>query len=214
MIKEIISLYSTRTDFFVTLILQHLQISLTSTVIAAVLGLTLGILISEYKKISTIVLNIVNIIYTIPSIALLGILIPFTGIGNRTAIIALTIYALLPMVRNTYTGITTIDPKFIEAAKGMGSTNFQILVKIKLPMAVLIIIAGLRNMIVMTISLTGIASFIGAGGIGVAIYRGISTYTPEMTMAGSFLIALLALTSDFVVGLFEKAVKKKRRMIP
>lgn len=130
------------------------------------------------------VLGAVNFIYTIPSISLLGFLIPFSGIGNATAIIALTVYGLLPMVRNTYTGITTIDPLIIEAATGMGSTRWQVLYKIKLPLALLVIMSGLRNMATMTIALAGIASFIGAGGLGVAIYRGITTNNSAMTMAG------------------------------
>lgn len=111
--------------------------------------------------------------------------------------IALTIYALLPMVRNTHTGITNVDVVILEAAKGMGSTPLQILLKIKLPLAMPIILSGIRNMVTMTIALAGIASFIGAGGLGVAIYRGITTNNTAMTMVGSLLIALLALIMDF-----------------
>lgn len=142
-----------------------------SILIACVIGLILGILVSEYRRSSSLVFGIVNFIYTIPSISLLGFLIPFSGIGNTTAIIVLTVYALLPMVRNTYTGIEGIDPAVIEAATGMGSTRGQMLWRIKLPLALPAIITGLRNMAVMTIALAGIASFIGAGGLGVAIYR-------------------------------------------
>ena len=138
---------------------------------------------------------------------------PFTGIGNTTAIIALTVYALLPMVRNTVTGITGISPAVIEAARGMGSTDFQILYKIKLPLALPVILTGFRNMVVMTIALTGIASFIGAGGLGVAIYRGITTSNMAMTVAGSILIALLALILDFGIGLIVKIINRKRRLI-
>ena len=127
-------------------------------------------------------LTLINIIYTIPSISLLGFLIPFSGIGNTTAIIALTVYALLPMVRNTHTGITNINPGIIEAARGMGSTNAQILYKVKLPLALPVIMSGLRSMVTMTIALAGIASFIGAGGLGVAIYRGITTNNTAMTL--------------------------------
>lgn len=126
--------------------------------------------------------------YTIPSIALFGFLIPFSGIGDTTAIFALTVYALLPMVRNTYTGITGIDREIIEAARGMGSTPFQILYKIQIPLAFPVILSGLRNMVVMTIALAGIAAFIGAGGLGVAIYRGITTNNGVLTVAGSLLI--------------------------
>ncbi len=138
---------------------------------------------------------------------MLGFLIPFSGVGNATAIIALTIYALLPMVRNTYTGITNVDPAIIEAATGMGSTRLQILLKIKLPLAMPVIMSGIRNMVTMTIALAGIASFIGAGGLGVAIYRGITTNNAAMTIIGSLMIALLALVVDFILGFIEKRMQ-------
>lgn len=115
---------------------------------------------------------------------MLGFLIPFSGVGNVTAVIALTIYALLPMVRNTHTGITGVDPAILEAATGMGSTPAQVLVKIKLPLAMPVILSGIRSMVTMTIALAGIASFIGAGGLGVAIYRGITTNNAAMTLCG------------------------------
>lgn len=213
MLKEILDLYFTRKEWFLQLLLQHIRISATAIIIAGIIGLILGIFISENKKFVPFVIGSTNIIYTIPSISLLGFLIPFLGIGNKTAITALTVYALLPMVRNTYTGIDSIDSEIIEAAKGMGSTKIQILIKIKLPLAISIIIAGMRNMIVMTIAMTGIASFIGAGGLGVAIYRGITTNNMAMTYAGSILIAFLALFFDFLFGKIEKHIKKKRRLI-
>jgi osmoprotectant transport system permease protein len=151
--------------------------------------------------------------YTIPSIALFGFLIPFSGIGDTTAIFVLTVYALLPMVRNTYTGITGIDREIIEAARGMGSTPFQILYKIQIPLAFPVILSGLRNMVVMTIALAGIAAFIGAGGLGVAIYRGITTNNGVLTVAGSLLIAVLALLTDWGIGCYETHIKKKRKLI-
>ncbi|MBU3106920.1 ABC transporter permease [Clostridium gasigenes] len=213
MIKEVFQLYIDRWDFFLKLIIEHLKIAGFSILIAAIIGLVLGVLISEFKKTSTFILGITNFIYTIPSISLLGFLIPLSGIGNTTAVITLTIYALLPMVRNTYTGIENIDSSIIEAAKGMGSTSFEILYKIKLPLATTVILSGLRNMVVMTIALAGIASFIGAGGLGVAIYRGITTNNSIMTIAGSLLIALLALAADFIIGSVEKIIKRKWRLI-
>ena len=194
------------------LTLEHLKISGMSIFIATVLGGILGIIISEYKKTSTLVLSITNFLYTIPSISLLGFLIPFSGIGNTTAIIALTIYALLPMIRNTYTGIDNIDQSIIESARGMGSTEFQILYKVKIPLATTVILAGFKNMVVMTIALAGIASFIGAGGLGVAVYRGITTNNSTLTIAGSLLIALLALIADFLIGEIEKKIKKSWRL--
>lgn len=209
MIQEMFTLLRTRWDFFAQLALEHLGIALLSILLAGVLGLLLGIFISEVQKTSKAVLSVVNFVYTIPSISLLGFLIPLSGIGNTTAVIALTVYALLPMVRNTHTGITNVNPAIIEAARGMGSTNFQILYKIKLPLALPIMITGLRNMATMTIALAGIASFIGAGGLGVAIYRGITTNNTAMTLAGSLLIAVMALVVDFLLGLLEKAVLRR-----
>ena len=211
-ISELIKLYIERYDFFLKLTLEHLKISGISIIIATLIGGILGILISEYKKTSTLVLSITNFLYTIPSISLLGFLIPFSGIGNTTAIIALTIYALLPMIRNTYAGIDNIDKSIIESARGMGSTEFQILYKIKIPLATTVILAGFKNMVVMTIALAGIASFIGAGGLGVAVYRGITTNNQTMTIAGSLLIALLALLCDLIIGGIEKIIKRKWRL--
>lgn len=213
MIKEIIDLYSNRWSFFLNLTAEHIRISGIAILVAVIIGLMMGIFISQYKKSASYVLGFTNFIYTIPSIALFGFLIPFSGIGNTTAIIALSIYALLPMVRNTYTGITGIDPEIIEAARGMGSTPMQLIYKIELPLAFPVILSGIRNMVVMTVSLAGIAAFIGAGGLGVAIYRGITTNNGAMTVAGSLLIALLALLADWGIGRYENHIKKKRKLI-
>ena len=150
-----------------------------------------------------------QVLYTIPAISLLGILIPFSGIGNKTAVIALTVYGIMPMVHNTYVGLTTLDPDILEAARGMGSTGTQALFRVKLPMAAGVILAGVRNMVVMTISVAGIASFVGAGGLGVAVYRGITIYDPAMTAAGSILIALLAIVCDLTLGALERYFKKR-----
>ena len=213
MLKDLFHLYAERWHFFLNLTVQHLEISLIAIVIAIIIGLGLGILISRYRHLCSPVLGLTNFIYTIPTIALFGFLIPFSGIGNFTAIIALTVYALLPMVRNTYTGLTGIDREIIEAARGMGSTSAQILFRIQLPLAFPVILSGLRNMVVMTIALTGIAAFIGAGGLGVAIYRGITTNNGALTIAGSLLIALLALLTDCLIGRYENHFKKKRKLL-
>lgn len=208
MLTEIIDLAQNRWDFFLELLIEHVQISLLSITIAMVIGLAIGILISEYQKSSKVVIGIVNFIYTIPSISLLGFLIPLSGVGDTTAVIALSVYALLPMVRNTHTGLTNVSPLLVEAATGMGSTRAQTLVKVKLPLAMPVIISGIRNMAVMTIALAGIASFIGAGGLGVAIYRGITTNNKAMTLMGSLLIAVLAIVVDFLIGRAEKLTRK------
>lgn len=209
MLQNMWSLFIERKEFFFDLLWEHLEISLLAIVIAILFGGVVGIFISEFQGTAKWTLGVINFLYTIPSISMLGFLIPFSGIGNATAVIALTIYALLPMVRNTHTGITNVDPAILEAAKGMGSTRMQILFKIKLPLAMPVILSGVRNMVTMTIALAGIASFIGAGGLGVAIYRGITTNNAAMTMVGSLLIALLALMMDFLFGFVEKRMGRR-----
>lgn len=209
-LKEVAALYVERADWFVQLIGEHIALSAIAIVLAGTIGLLLGIFISEHEKAAPVVLGIANVFYTIPSISLLGMMIPLLGIGNNTAVAALTIYGIMPMVRNTYAGIKGVNSDVITAAQGMGSTDFQIMTKIKLPLALGVIIAGVRNMVVMTISVAAIASFIGAGGLGVAIYRGITIYDTAMTFGGSFLIALIALASDLLLGRMEKNIKKKR----
>ena len=206
MFQEMLQLYQARQSFFNQLLLEHLQLSAISILFALILGLALGILIAQQDRFSLPVLGTINFIYTIPSIALFGLLLPFTGIGNKTAVIALTVYALLPVVRNTYTGLTNVDPIILEAGIGMGSTPWQLLWKIKLPLALPVIMAGIRNMVVMVIATCGIASFIGAGGLGVAIYRGITTNQFAMTYTGSLMIAAVALFCDIALGRLEKYV--------
>lgn len=213
--KEIISELLANKSLFIQLTVAHIIITYTSALIAVVFGILIGTLITVYQKFSGLILSVVNVVYTVPAIAMLGILISFTGIGNTTAVIALIIYALLPVVRSTYTGIMNVPPELVEAAEAMGSTRLQILTKVKLPLAMPVIMSGIRNMVIMTIALAGIASFVGAGGLGVAIYRGITTNNTALMICGSILIALLALISDFILGKIEnkldyRTVKSKK----
>ncbi len=212
MINQLMKLLTEDFKFFTNLTKEHILISLLAISIASVLGIILGIIISEYRRFSGLILGTVNILYTIPSIALLGFFITITGVGNTTALIALIIYALLPIIRSTYTGIVTINPLIIEASEGMGSTKLQQLFKVKLPLALPVLMSGIRNMVTMTIALAGIASFVGAGGLGVAIYRGITTNNSAMTFLGSLLIAILALIFDFILGLIEKRLTNHKRV--
>lgn len=210
--KDVIILYAGRWRWFLELLEEHILLTAAAVAVSGVLGLLIGIWISGRRRLAPTIIGICNVLYTIPAISLLGILIPFLGIGNRTAVTALVIYGMMPMVRNTYTGITNVDRDIIEAAVAMGSTKRQLLLRIKLPMALSVILTGLRSMVVMTISVGGIASFIGAGGLGVAIYRGITIYNPAMTFAGGLLIALTAIIADLLLGMAEKRYKTKRRM--
>ena len=211
MVNQLIKLLTEDFKFFTNLTIEHVLISLLAISIASVLGIILGIIISEYRRFSGLILGTVNILYTIPSIALLGFFITITGVGNTTALIALIIYALLPIIRSTYTGIVNINPLIIEASEGMGSTKLQQLFKVKLPLALPVLMSGIRNMVTMTIALAGIASFVGAGGLGVAIYRGITTNNSAMTFLGSLLIAILALIFDFILGIIEKRLTNHKR---
>ena len=206
MLRDVTRLFLQRPEFFLKLLGEHLLIAGVAALLAALIGIALGILISERKRLAPWVMQGNNILYTIPAISMFGLLIPLTGIGNVTAIVALTVYGLLPMVGNTYTGITQIDPAVIDAAQGMGSSRRQILWRIKLPLALPVILAALRTMLVMTVSLAGIASFIGAGGLGVAIYRGITTNNMALTVAGSLLIMLIAFAADSLCRLLEKLI--------
>ena len=200
---QVVDVYIERKGWFLELILQHIGLALISILLAGIIGLLLGLWIAQHDRFAPVVLTVANVFYTIPSISLLGMLIPFIGIGNKTAIVALTIYGIMPMVRNTYAGIKGVSQEIIMAARGMGSTDRQIMLKIKLPLALGVIIAGVRN-----ISTAAVASFIGAGGLGVAVYRGITLYNTALTFGGSLLIALLALVSDLLLGMLEKRIKK------
>ena len=211
-LKEVFSLYGERKEWFIQLILEHIGLSMTAICLAGIIGLLLGIWISEHEWAAAPILGIANIFYTIPAISLLGMLIPLFGIGNTTAVIALTLYGIMPMVRNTYAGMKGVSSEIISAAEGMGSTKLQLMMKIKLPLALDVIIAGIRNMVVMTISVAAIASFIGAGGLGVAIYRGITMYDTAMTFGGILVIAAVALLSDLLLGQLEKYIKRRRKM--
>ena len=206
---QLIQILWDRRDFFLTCLLEHIRISLTAVVCAGVLGILTGVFISRHKKAAGIALGVINVVYTVPSISLLGFLIPFTGIGDKTAVIALTVYGLLPIVRNSYTGLVNVDAGILEVAEGLGADGKQILFGIRFPLAIPVILSGFRNMVVMIIAMGGIASFIGAGGLGAAIYRGITTYNMALTAAGSLLIALLALLSDWLLSRAEKAVNRR-----
>lgn len=208
-ISDMFTLYIERWAFFSELLIQHIVLTLISVTIIIVIGLSVGIVMTRNDGFASVLLAVTNFLYTIPSIALFGVLVIVTGIGNKSAVIALVIYGLLPVIRNTYVGIKEVDAQIVESAIGMGSTKLQLLLRVQLPLALPVIFAGIRTMVVMTIALCGVASFIGAGGLGVAIWRGITTNFPEMTMAGSLLVASLAIISDFVMDGVEKYLRKR-----
>ncbi len=209
---KVIQIYIERRAWFLELIGEQLRISLISVLLAGTLGLLLGIFISEHRRFAEPVMAVCNLFYTIPAIALIGLLIPLIGIGEKNAIAAIVLYGMMPMVRNTYTGLTGVDASMIDAASGLGSTKLQLLFRIRLPLAAGVILAGLRNVAVMSIATGSIAAFVGGGGLGEAIFRGITMYNVAMTFAGSFLLVVLALSCDFLLGRIEKHIKKKWRI--
>lgn len=208
-IKSIFKEITENGPYYINLLFQHLKISVFSIVIAVILGIAIGVYIFYNKKVRSLVLGITNGIYTIPSIAVLGLLIPLVGIGFWNASVTLIIYGLLPVIRNTYTGLENTDKKIIEVSEGMGATEFQTFKNIRLPLALPIIVSGIRTVVIMTISLAGIASFIGAGGLGQAIYRGINTNNSVLIVIGSLLIAILAIVLDYFLNIAEKRAFRK-----
>lgn len=211
-LSKVFQLYRDRLPWFLELIVEQLKISLISVLLAGAIGMLLGLFIAEHRRFAEPVMAVCNVFYTIPAIALIGLLIPLIGIGEKNAIAAIVLYGIMPMVRNTYTGITNIDAGIIDAALGLGSTKRQIMLRIRLPLAASVIIAGLRNVVVMSIATGSIAAFVGGGGLGEAIFRGITMYNTAMTFAGSLLLVLLALVCDFSLSLWEKHIKKKWRI--
>lgn len=187
-----------------TQITQHLGLTFLSLLLAVIVGLPLGILIARKRKLSGSVLGVAGILQTIPSIALLGFMIPAFGIGATPAIVALLIYALLPIIRNTYTGITGVNPAVIEAAKAMGMNRKQLLFKVELPLAMPVIIAGIRTAAVINVGVATLASFVAAGGLGEFIFGGISLNNTNMILAGAIPAALLAVLLDKTIAVFQK----------
>jgi osmoprotectant transport system permease protein len=191
--------------------LQHVGLTFISLLFAIAIGLPLGILIARKRKLSGTVLGIAGVLQTIPSIALLGFMIPVLGIGAKPAIVALLIYALLPIIRNTYTGIIGIDQHVKEAARAMGMSKSQILLKVELPLAMPIILAGIRTATVINVGVATLASFIAAGGLGEFIFGGISLNNTNMILAGAIPAALLAIILDALLSLVQKMDFKKLR---
>lgn len=205
----LINYVQNNTDNIIRLALQHLQLTGTAIITAILIGVPLGIIVTRYKRLADPILAIANIFQTIPSIAFFGILIPFLGIGKKTAILVLFLYALLPIVKNTYTGINEVSQSMIDAGRGMGMTNFQILRMVELPQSLAVIMAGVRIATVINIGTTTIAAYIGAGGLGELIFKGIQLYRNEMILAGAIPAALLAVIADKLLGYVELKLTPK-----
>ena len=195
------------------LTLEHITMASVATILAALVGIPLGILITRVPRLSKSVLGGANIIQTIPSLALFGFLLPAPWIGERAgrlAILALALYALLPLIRNTYAGIQGVDPSVVEAGRAMGLTDWQLLFQVELPLASGVIVAGGRIATVVSIGLATIAAAIGAGGLGEFIFRGLAMVNNQVILAGAVPAALLALLADFLLGRLERRLGSLR----
>lgn len=189
---------------------DHLWLVVISMAIAILISVPLGMFIVQRPALRAISIGVANVFQTIPSLALFGFLIPIPfigGIGRRTAIVALVLYALLPILRNTYVGLTGIDPAVLEAAEAMGMTSWQILIRVRLPLALAVILAGIRTATIITIGIATIAAAIGAGGLGTFIFRGVALVSDSLILAGAIPAALLALLADFLLGLLERRLR-------
>jgi len=194
-----------KTEIF-NLFIQHIQLTIFAILIAIVIAIPLGILIVRYRKLSVPVIGFTNVVQSIPSLALLGFLVPMLGIGSKPAIIMVVMYSLLPIVKNTFTGLTNISPSLIEAADGMGLTNTQVLLKVRFPLAMPIIMSGIRISAVTAVGLMTIAAFIGAGGLGSLVFTGVATVNNNMILSGAIPACFLAIGLDFIIGKVENIV--------
>lgn len=189
-----------------SLTIEHIKLTAIAVGLAILIGVPVGILISYVKRMNKPVLGVANVIQAIPSMALLGFAIPFLGIGTLPAIVMVILYSLLPIIKNTFTGIQSINPQTVEAAKGIGLTRMQILTKVQIPLALPVIMAGVRISAVTAVGLMTMAAFIGAGGLGFLVFSGIRTVNNSQILAGAVPACLLALFTDFLVGMVEKLV--------
>ncbi len=194
---------------------EHLVLVACAIAIATLIGIPLGIAITRHRRLRQPILALANIFQTIPSLALFGLLLPIPligGIGAIPAIVALTLYSFLPIIRNTYVGITSIDPAVREAGQGMGMTDWQLLSQVELPLASGVILAGLRVATVIAIGVATIAAAIGAGGLGQLIFRGISVVNDQLILAGALPAAAIALVADYGLGWLEKRLNRRGQL--
>lgn len=205
----LIETFINRKDAVWTAFQEHLILAGIAMLFAIAIAVPLGIILTRNKKIAEFVIGIASVIQTIPSLALLAFMLPLFGIGKVPAVIALTLYALLPILRNTYTGIIGVDQALVDAGKGMGMTSRQILFMVELPMTLPILMAGVRTSTVLTIGVAALATFIGAGGLGDLIIRGLDVMNTNLILTGAIPAAILAITFDFLLKKLEDKVTPK-----
>ena len=204
LISRTVTYIGRRSDLIWDLLLEHLWLIIVSILIAVVVSVILGVIISYRTSLAVTVLTICQIMMTIPSMAMLAFMVPLFGIGFTTGVVALILYSLLPIVRNTYTGIKEISPAVVESAVGMGMTEWRVLTKIKIPLARPVIMAGIRTATVMIVGIGAIAAYVGAGGLGELIFQGISRSHEPMIIVGAIGVSIIALAFDFVLSWGER----------
>ena len=199
MFDNLIQYLSENSSYLITQFGVHVYISVIGVVLTFLIGFPLGILLSERQKLSDLVIGLINVIQTIPSIAMLTVLLILMGLGQNTVVATVVLYSLLPIVKNTYVGLVNVDPMYIDSAKGIGMNRYQILYMIKIPLAMPVILAGVRNALVISVGITTIGSFVGAGGVGDVILRGIAITDGGPTIVvGAVLCAFIAIMMDWL----------------
>lgn len=188
---------------------EHFLISMAALLLGVIVAVPVGVVITKKDKIANAVIAVASVLQTIPSLALLSIMVPIVGIGKKPAIIALFIYSLLPILRNTAIGMKSIDESLLDAAKGMGMTTNEVIFKVQLPLCAPVIMSGIRLSAIYVISWTAIASYIGAGGLGDFIFSGLNTFDTGLILLGTVPVTVLALVTDLLLGKLERAVKPK-----
>ena len=210
MIKQLFTYYTINGGYVFEQFLRHFLISIYGVLFASIIGIPLGFFISKRFKLSKVIIGFANVLQTIPSLAMLAILMLGMGIGSNTVIMAVFLYSLLPILSNTVTGINAIQPELIDAAQGMGMTRIQSIIRVELPLSISVIMGGIRNALVVAIGVTAIGTFIGAGGLGDIISRGISVANGEaIILAGAIPTAIMAILADFILGKVEKKLLPK-----
>ncbi len=208
---ELINYFIDNSSQILSLLLEHIELTVMAVGLAILIGVPIGIFISYVKKLGKPILGLANVMQAIPSMALLGFAIPFLGIGTLPAIVMVVLYSLLPIIKNTYTGINSIQEQMIESATGIGLTRAQILMKIQIPLALPVIMAGVRISAVSAVGLMTLAAFVGAGGLGYLVYAGIRSINNLQILAGAIPACLLALFMDYTLGIVERLVTPKNK---
>ncbi|MCI7239788.1 MAG: ABC transporter permease [Aerococcus suis] len=199
-----IAFFESHGSELIRLTIEHLSLSAIALFLGIIVAVPLGILLSQFPKVANVVINIVSVLQTIPTLALLALMIPLFGIGKVPSIIALFIYSLLPILRNTFLGMQGVDANLLDAAKGMGMKQMQIIRKVQLPLAIPVIMAGIRLSTVYVIAWTTLAAYIGGGGLGEMVFNGLNLFMPELILGGTIPVTILALVIDFLMGRLEK----------